>query len=63
MNRHRGIHSAALALLPLVALAGAVQASPTASDQAAPAATASPGGTPTWHRHGPPMGELGPRAA
>jgi Spy/CpxP family protein refolding chaperone len=59
MNRHRGIHSAALALLPMVALAGAVQANPAASDQAAPTATASPDGSANWHRHGPPMGEFG----
>jgi periplasmic protein CpxP/Spy len=59
MNRLRGIHGATLALLPMVALAGVVQASPAVSDQAAPTATPSPDGTPDWHRHGPPMGEPG----
>ena len=59
MNRHSGIRRATLALLPMVALAGAVQAGPAASDPAAPAATASPDGTANWHRHGPPMGEFG----
>ena len=59
MNSHRGIYSATLALLPMVALAGAVPTIAATSDQTAPAAAASPDGRGDWHRHGHPMGPFG----
>ena len=59
MKRSTGIHGATLALLPMVALAGAVQASAATPDQTAPSATASPDAKGDWHRHGPRMGDFG----
>src|SRR5579862_5782708 len=60
MKRLTGFRGATFALLPIVAFAGAVQAGPATADQASPNATANPGASGDWHRHGPPMGEMGP---